>query len=276
MKLICLSLTLCLTLFSNTSFSAKIEACDTAKCQQYFKQYKKFARYGYADAMSALGEFYYHGYGTEKDLVKSLSQFKKAAKYGSFIAPLKAGLLYLNEPSLKDIDQSIKYLRKAARNNHPDAELLLGMIYYSKSYGKRDLDSADKYLTRAYNFKHQMIEPFIDYLRDKQSLSKENFPSLSQAILDKPLMKMVTTVKVNKQEKPISTHFPVGDMEVISVSGPTLSSIFEQQFEMFAITTPDKVAGTGTRILGRKCDQSMGCGTVDKEEFKRLMNHLRD
>ena len=46
--------------------TATISACQEEVCKDYFKQYKKYARLGYADAMVTLAELYYYGHGTEK------------------------------------------------------------------------------------------------------------------------------------------------------------------------------------------------------------------
>lgn len=110
-----------LLLLSSNSISAATlpSNCQAESCQQHFKQFSVAAKRGHAQAMSTLGQFYYHAYGTEKNVDLALTYFKKASRLGGdTAAQFKAGLIYLTEPSHKDIDQSIKYLKKAAKKKY--------------------------------------------------------------------------------------------------------------------------------------------------------------
>ena len=239
MKMINLFLTLILALFSITSitsYAAEMSQCNTEECQQYFKKYKNYARIGYADAMSALGEFYYHGYGTEKNLEKALKQFRRATKYGSYAAPVKVALLRLTEPSLRDTDEAIKYLIKATRKKHPDANFLLGMIYYSKNFGEYDIELSDKYLTKAYELDHHLINEFISYMQSKNKLTPEDYPKLTAQLghrINGDKMKTVSYKKNFKNNYVAPKNSLTGNTEVIEVQGPTLTGIFDQQFNIF-------------------------------------------
>lgn len=259
---------------SYTSNSAEMNSCNTEECKLHFKKFKNYARLGYADAMSALGEFYYHGYGTEKDLNKALSMFKRASKYGAYAAPVKVALLTLTEPSLKDTDEALKYLRKASRKKNSDANFLLGMIYYSKSFGDYDLELSDKHLSSAYLSKHQSINKFINYIKSKNHLTKSNFPTLISNIKSRETVKMKTVFHKKIIKDSYIAPPDSDDIEVVTIQGPTLEDIFNQQFEIFDSTYPDKTAGTGTMIAGRSCDEMMSCSTVSKQDFKRMLNYL--
>ena len=84
-KIKCFSL-ISVSLFSLNVFAAEIKPCNTSECASYFKEYKKFAKSGYADAMSTLSELYRQGYGTEKNMKQAVRFLKLGAKYGSVSA----------------------------------------------------------------------------------------------------------------------------------------------------------------------------------------------
>lgn len=277
MKISNLLLTLIMALFSITSNSAKLSPCDTEECQQYFKKYKNFARIGYADAMSALGEFYYHGYGTEKNLDKALKQFRRATKYGAYAAPVKVALLRLTEPSLRDTEEAIKYLKKAARNNNPDANFLLGMIYYSHNFGEYDIKLSDKHLTKAYDLGHYLILEFISYMQSKNTLTPENFPELTAQLgnsIKRGETKKITDIKNFYSNSFVQNTSLIDDIEVIEVQEPALSEIFDEQFEIFKHSMPNNSTATGTLIKGRTCDKMVNCKTVSKDDFKRIIDYM--
>lgn len=280
MKINNLLLTLILALFSITSYSAEMSQCNTEECRQYFKKYKNYARIGYADAMSALGEFYYHGYGTEKNLDKALKQFRKATKYGSYAAPVKVALLRLTEPNLRDTEEAIKYLKKAARMKHPDANFLLGMIYYSKTFGEYDIELSDKYLTKTYVLGHKFMNQFLDYMQSENRLIPDDFPKLTALLKNvepKNKLKTVLLKSTKQQDKNayVSPKNALSDnIEVVEINAPTLTAIFDQQFDIFDSSIPEKNSGTGTLIIGRTCDQMLSCKTVNKDDFKRMVGYM--
>ena len=277
MKINNLLLTLILTLFSLTSYSAEMSQCNTEECRQYFKKYKNYARIGYADAMSALGEFYYHGYGTDKNLEKALKQFRLATKYGSYAAPVKVALLRLTEPSLRDTNEAVKYLKKAARKKHPDANFLLGMIYYSKNFGEYDTELSDKYLTSAFKLDHKLINKFIEYMESENKLTPGNYPKLTAQIgsrKNKDKMKTVSFKKNFKNNYVAPKNSLTDDTEVIDVQGPTLTGIFDQQFDIFDSLIPEKNSGSGTHIIGGTGDDMIICKTVNKDDFKRMIDYM--
>ena len=96
----------------------KLTACDTDICAAYFKQYKAASARGHAGAMSLLGQLYQAGYGTKPDIKTALHYYKKAAKGGDIAAHYKAGLVYLSDPNIKDLDKGVRYLETAARKNY--------------------------------------------------------------------------------------------------------------------------------------------------------------
>ena len=106
-KILSFYLVLFTSLYSFCSAAIEIPSCDTSECSDYFMQYKKYARVGYADAMATLGDLYYNGHGTDKNVKKALKRYKMSAKYGSVYGQYKTAMIYLTHETHKDIAQGL-------------------------------------------------------------------------------------------------------------------------------------------------------------------------
>ncbi len=260
---------------SNTSFAgtAKIGPCAEAVCVDYFKKYKKYARLGYTDAMFTLGEMYYFGHGTDKNVKKALKQYKNAAKYGSVKGQYKAGILFLNEKEVKDIDDAVKYLKKAARNNYVNASLVLGMIYFSKEHLEQDFAEADKWLAKAYEKGHKNVPEFIEHMKATKGYNTADFPDLMKAIAENPIavVKKPTSPPASQVAQQSSSK---SDIEVITVYG-TLPDLFDAQLLSLKGAYPEKYAkATGSNIVGNSCQKSIACGMTFDGDFERLVGNV--
>ena len=248
------------------------------QCVSYFKQYKKYAKAGYADAMSTLAELYLQGYGTKKDKELSLRYYRRAAKYGSVIGTAKTGLLYLSDQALFNKEQGIKYLKKAARNKHGDSAYVLGVIYSSADYGVFDLQQADKWLAVAYHTNNQMVRKYINQLTRSKIYSAESFPKVKDIVVGLMQKNQQQTTASKKTKNSFYVNeivWPEDDIEVITVSPPTLLEIMDDELLSFRNGFPDKFAtATGTKITSRTCDQMLSCSTTGKKEFKDKLNTL--
>ena len=284
-----------ITLYSFNSYSVPIPACDTAECKSYFKQYKKYSKAGYSDAMTTLGDLYMSGHGTEKNAKKALKQYKKGAKYGSINGQFKAGMVYLNYEDFKDIPKGVKYLEKAARNKSAEAAFLLSVIFFKEDFYERDYSKSDKWITKAYRANHRSAASFIHFLEESNVLNQNNYPDLLAAIEDKPLppiktaeeevekTQIASVQKQNQSHEPSaqqqSSHQKVehpkdGKTEVITVT-TTLHDMFAAQLDSLKGTYPQKGdVGTGTKIIGRSCDEMLSCGAASKEDFQRLITSI--
>jgi len=269
---------------SNSSLSADIGPCSDADCVSYFKAYKRLARVGHSAAMTTLGELYYHGYGVEKNIKLALKQFRRAAKYNSISGQNKAGLLYFTEPEVLDKEEGLKYLKEAARNKHGDSAALLGVIYFSADYGFYDLAQSDKWFSKAIKLGHKQVRDMIEVVSQSKEFTPKNFPELSEVItqllvVNKPLLPASSISHVqldDNSNKSQSIVWPDDEMEVISVSAPSLQDIFDKELEDLKGKYPDKYAtATGTNIIGRSCEQMVSCNETNKEEFKLMLSQMK-
>jgi len=289
-----LLLVLTITLFSFASLAVAIPACDTSICKDYFKTYKKYSKAGYADAMATLGDLYFNGHGTDKSIKKALKQYKSAAKYGSLNGQYKAAMIYLNNEKYKDIGKGVKFLEKAARAKSDEAAFLLGVIFYKKDFHERDFDQSDKWLTKAYEADNKNSAAFIRFIDKSNELNSSNYPELLAVLSEKPLpaekVKQVSKqpLTASTQQQAVmptqaketaaiqqQTAFPKDDKtEVITITS-NLHDMFMAQLSSLRNSYPQKGAtATGSKLIGRSCDEMISCGAMDKKELTILMNNI--
>jgi hypothetical protein len=257
-------------LYSFNSFSVAIPACDTNECKEDFKQYKKYSKAGYADAMATLGDFYFNGHGTDKNLKKALKLYKSGAKYGSMKGTHRAAMIYLNNEEYKDVPKGIKYLKKAARNKSSIAAYLLGVIYYKKDFHERDFDQSDKWITKAYRAKHKPTASFIRSIEQSNRLNTDNYPELLEALSEEPLPEKAVnnnqTLTASTQQKNIK--FPRdNNIEVITITSD-LHEMLTYELANLKNTYPQKGDfTTGTKISRRSCEKTIACTSMNKGQL---------
>ena len=233
---------------TNASAGERIEFCQTDECKKYFVEYKKSVKRGHPLAMLTLAQFYLHGYGTEINEKLALKYFKKAAKHGFTSAQLHAGYIFMTSESLKDIDESIRYLSKAAKYDDKNANFLLALIHYDNIYQRRDLAKVDKYLSAAYDQMHRQVPEAIKHIKAAMPITEQSFPLLAKA------MNKVTLIKDVNGE----LVWPEDEMEIITVTSPPLTETFYKQLMSFRRGTKS----TGTRFRGKSCLERLECAQM--------------
>ena len=242
------------SLFSLNVYATTLSSdCQLDSCKESFAQFELAAKRGHAQAMATLGQFYYHAYGTEKDVGAALKYLRKASRLGGDTgAQFKAGLIYLKEPGYKDIDEGIKYLNKAAKKKYKSANFVLGMVYMSPEFGKQDDKLADSYLAKAYQQKHPEMVRVAKALMSEGKPNIQDFPELAAAIEDEPLVKSASG----------ELNWPQDEMEVITVTSPPLETVLREQL----VTYRRPVKTTGTRFSGKRCAERVSCFASDGVE----------
>ncbi|WP_286266636.1 tetratricopeptide repeat protein [Thalassotalea atypica] len=222
------------TLLSLNSISATLLACQSEQCLEYFNKFKSSAKKGHPQAMAMLGEFYYHGYGVDKNKGLALKYYLKAARKGNTSAQYKAGLLSLLYNEHKNVPLAIKYLNKAAVENYKDANYILARIYLTNEFGIKNLELADIYLAKAYKNKQQDAVKFISTL-DARFINQ--LPKTEQYVALHP-------VKVLDK-----------DIETITVTSDPIETIFDAQLATYR----KPIKSLGTRLKGVDCKDVVGC-----------------
>jgi len=264
-------------LITTTAQAAKIEACMTQECIDYFNKWKKMSYRKYNTALSVMGELYYQGYGTEKNLDKSLKYFKKAAKYKFTYAEYRTALFYLEEKEYLDTGRGIKYLKRAARNGHTESAFLLALTYGSGELTDKDTEESDKWLNKAIKGKNSKSKSYASFLQQSGELTYKDYPKVSTMIAllreeAKPITQAEQTDLMVEETKIIWPED--NDTEVIQVSAPSVEAIFDHELAYLTISPPASQGSTGTRIIGKSCDDMISCGSSSKADFERLIVQL--
>jgi hypothetical protein len=264
-------------LITTSAQAAKIEACMTQECIEYFNTWKKMSYRKYNTALSVMGELYYQGYGTEKNLDKSFKYFKKAAKYKFAYGEYRTALFYLAEQDYLDTNKGIKYLKRAARNGHTESSFLLALTYGSGELTEKNTEESDKWLDKAIQGKSGKSKSYASFLHQSGELTYKDYPKVSTMISllkeeVKPILKtepndlVVENTKINWPEE--------SDVEVIQVSAPSVEAIFDHELAYLTINPPASQGSTGTRIIGKTCNEMVSCGSASKADFERLIMQL--
>lgn len=107
------------------------------------------AERGVAQAQSALGSLYVLGLGVDPDLVRARNLFLKATRGGMDHATTSLGGVVLRETNLDYARGNAGELRAQAEGGNPQAQRLLGYLYYYGPAGTRDYTQAAQWCRRA-------------------------------------------------------------------------------------------------------------------------------
>ncbi|ABV38639.1 Sel1 domain protein repeat-containing protein [Shewanella sediminis HAW-EB3] len=241
--------------------SNHLSACDTKDCKEYFKAYKILTKRGHSEAMATLGELYYAGYGTDKNIKQALKWFRRAAKFGITSAQYKAGILYLQESDYQDIDKGLKLLKKSTKHSFSPGSFALGKIYLNGGLVTQDLTQADEWLSKAFSLNNQEAIKFASKLK--------NSPKTVSLALPK-LYAMVDSQVENNQAS--GSYPPINEMETITVSAPQYTEYFDAEIARLNNAIPDTSSGTGSNIAGKTCGNMWGCSTeMDSHRIRDVL-----
>jgi len=236
----------CAVLFLSANAKAEeIVECQSEYCVNYFNKFKMGAKRGYVQANATLGQFYYIGYGTEKDEDRALKYLNKAAIKGEHSSQYLVGVISLISEKNKDIDKGVKYLEKVAKNNYKDANYLLGTLFINDKLIAKNLPKADLYLAKAYQQKDERLPELLESINESLNKNAADFPKLLTAMKKKPLVK-------NKENNFV---WPKSHMEIITVSSAPLTTLFDEQL----VTFKRRKKTTGSKLQGKTCDELVGC-----------------
>ncbi|EUD65642.1 hypothetical protein C922_03888 [Plasmodium inui San Antonio 1] len=90
-------------------------------------------------AQKELGIIYLYGYGTEKDVRKSIESFSKAAAAGDVESKCYLGYIYYFVDEHKDVQKALNYLVEAAKHDYGEAFFFLAEIILDVSIRKHHI-----------------------------------------------------------------------------------------------------------------------------------------
>jgi len=138
-----------------------------------YKQPELSAKEKAAQKQYELAMKYFDGQGIEKDEILATQWFKKAAKQDHPTAQAMLGMMYHVGTSAikKDQHQSINWLKKAANQGQVDSQFMLGTLYLSGKDFAIDTQQAEKWFQKAAEQGHALAQKKLDKIK------KENVPS---------------------------------------------------------------------------------------------------
>lgn len=262
-------------LCSASSFASQtnITECSEAECVDYFTQYKKYAEKGHADALAGVGQMYYHGYGTEKNVDKAIKTLTSASRYGSASASFNLGKIYLTDKKLFNLDSAIRFLKFGSNRKHVQATIILALIYLDPAYGRIDHEESDKWLARAYKLSPRITSKYLVNVYNSNIYNEEKFERISEVIENNEYVEVIDQPKGTNHKPKIKFNWPTNednDMEVITVSAPSLEVIMDEEIVRLSNNSrPEKFQTCGgSRIRGRPCDANPFVYEADPKIFK--------
>lgn len=126
------------------------EASGQPSPAEVFAKTAEEAKKGNARAMLSLGNCYEHGIGTQRDFIKALEWYEKAADEGLPEGWYNLGVSYevgMGNPG--DMKKAIRAYEKAADKDLVPAHLKLSSFYFSGTGVKKDIKKGMKHLTAA-------------------------------------------------------------------------------------------------------------------------------
>ncbi|MDD6141854.1 MAG: toll/interleukin-1 receptor domain-containing protein [Bacteroidales bacterium] len=120
---------------------------DYVKAVEWFR---KAAERGNANAQCYLGYCFKDGAGVDKNYTEAVNWYRKAAEQGNPEAKNSLGVCYQNGYGVvKDLAEAVKWYRKAAEQGYNVAQVNLGMCYESGQGVLKDLAEAVKWYRKA-------------------------------------------------------------------------------------------------------------------------------
>ena len=100
---------------------------DYVKAVEWFR---KAAERGNANAQCYLGYCFKDGVGVDKNYTEAVKWFRKAAEQGNDVAQVNLGVCYESgQGVVKDLAEAVKWYRKAAEQGNANAQYILGICY---------------------------------------------------------------------------------------------------------------------------------------------------
>ena len=268
-KLISIVAALTLSSLSPVTQAIPVKSCMEDSCVIFFNKWQSMVKVKGALALSALGELYYQGYGTEKSLEKSIKSFRKASHYQFAHAQYRAGVFYLMETDFIDNKEGIRYLRKAARNGHTESAFLLAVIFGTGELGIKDVGESDKWLGKALENKHAVAQQYAGYLYKNGQVDKGHYIKVNEIIRElqaNTLSRNSESSEGNVVKGSAKIPWPnLANKTANMPSSPSLEDVLDP--EAFSAKNTTREVGTALRSNKRSCEKIFNCYQVEQDDF---------
>lgn len=173
------------------------------------KYFEQGAKYGHVLSMYEYADSLERGYGTKKSVEQALSWFESASEYDHGDSAYRAGLIHVykssQDPDFYSLDKGMQYLEKASSLGVPDANILLGDIYFEGKFGKaKDYKLAESYYTKSVG-----EDSKIGYKKLSMIYRSGGFGVEKDTQKYKEVMRMFYEYKPSNSNKNLSSLFDV-------------------------------------------------------------------
>ena len=120
----------------------------TQDYSQAKKWFEASAKQGHASAQYNLGLMYLKGKVIPKDLNKAKLWLEKASNQGHLEAQVGLAGIYLTTNN-KNSPKGLELLKQALKSNSPQAQLVMGVLYYNGTVLSQDMNEAKRYFDMA-------------------------------------------------------------------------------------------------------------------------------
>lgn len=164
-KLSLFFLTLLLISGITLPFIATANTADWGLVQRFNKQ-NTLANAGNVKAMYDVGKLYERGRGVDKDIVKAVSWFQRAATAGNASAQARLGILYFEGRGVEqNYEKALKLLNSAAEKNIPSALFQLANMYELGTGVSQNLQLAVNWYKKADQFGYYLAKAKVERLQ---------------------------------------------------------------------------------------------------------------
>ncbi len=114
-----------------------------------FHWYQQAAKQNIIEARDKLGYCYEYGIGIKQDLYEAVKNYTEAAKAGLAWGQFHLGNFYRRYDTDEDNRKAFYWCEKAAKQNLPEAQNILGLLYEEGKGTKKDLVEAEKWYRKS-------------------------------------------------------------------------------------------------------------------------------
>lgn len=291
MRLITLTSILLITLYSSLSQAQErnvgITACDSLECQEQFREFRKLARNGSPRAQLTLAGMYYAGYGIERDVHKSLSWYRRAAKYGGVaFGTYRAGMIYLFDKEVdQDVEKGIEFLKRAAKADHAHAASVLSDLHLYGTFVEKDMEEGIKWLKVAAKLRHKdsiydlaKLYEEGDHVEKNEQTAIKLYKKIAKR-LPEARDRLLALGAIDERDNVFASTRGNG-MERVVVFAPDLPRMFNIQLDGIKATNKYNSPKTCSRISSSPCGNQV-LQIVAADDIQHVfdgvfINHMRD
>ena len=149
--------------YTRAQYKFGINLFMTKNYSKAFEYLNKAADKDDAEAQYALYAMYLKGLGVTKDDNKSFNMLRNAAENGYYFAQYDYGMDLMEKG---DQDEAFRFFKEAADNGHAESQFMVGMMYYQGDGTVKNENESLRYLQMAVKNNHPTAKQFINNMKN--------------------------------------------------------------------------------------------------------------